>query len=103
MNRPPSGERQARGPVIRVAHVARFSETSASGVDQMVFGLVSHLDSEGVRVEIWDLNPGHASVTERRAGSINVFQLPSRPRVRSSLLGIPEATQSFIRERRDQI
>jgi glycosyltransferase involved in cell wall biosynthesis len=69
----------------------------------MVFGLVSHLDSDGVQAEVWDLNPSHASVTERRASSVSVFQLPCRTRVRSSLLGLPEATRRFIRERRDGI
>jgi glycosyltransferase involved in cell wall biosynthesis len=103
MNERPSSERQGRGHVIRVAHVAEFAETSASGVDHMVFGLVSHLDSDGVRAEVWDLNPSHASVTERRVGSVSVFHLPSRTRVRSSLLGMPEATRRFIRERRDGI
>jgi glycosyltransferase involved in cell wall biosynthesis len=103
MNEPLSSERQAPGHVIRVAHVAGFSETSASGVDHMVFGLVSHLVSDGVRAEVWDLNPSHASVTERRVGSVSVFQLPTRTRVRSSLLGLPEATRRFIRERRDGI
>jgi glycosyltransferase involved in cell wall biosynthesis len=103
MNEPLSSERQGRGHVIRVAHVAEFSETSASGVDHMVFGLVSHLDPDGVRAEVWDLNPSHASVTERRVGSVSVFQLPSRTRVRGSLLGLPEATRRFIRERRDGI
>ena len=103
MTEPPSSERQSRGHVIRVAHVAHFSETSASGVDHMVFGLVSHLESDDVRAEVWDLNPSHESVTERRVGSVSVFQLPSRTRVRSSLLGLPEATRRFIRERRDGI
>jgi glycosyltransferase involved in cell wall biosynthesis len=103
MNEPPSSERQAHGRVIRVAHVAGFSETSASGVDHMVFGLVSHLDSDGVRAEVWDLNPSHGSVKERRIGPVSVFQLPSRTRVRSSLLGLPETTRRFIRERRDGI
>jgi glycosyltransferase involved in cell wall biosynthesis len=103
MNEPLSSERQGGGHVIRVAHVAGFSDTSASGVDHMVFGLVSHLDPDGVRAEVWDLNPSHASVTERRVGSVSVFQLPSRTRVRGSLLGLPEATRRFIRGRRDGI
>jgi glycosyltransferase involved in cell wall biosynthesis len=103
MNEPLSSERQAYRHVIRVAHVAGFSESSASGVDHMVFGLVSHLDSDDVRAEVWDLNPSHASVTERRAGSVKVFQLPSRTRAQSSLLGLHEATRRFIRERRDSI
>jgi hypothetical protein len=42
-------------------------------------------------------------VTERGAGSVSVFQLPSRTRVRSSLPGLPEATRRFIRARRDSI
>jgi glycosyltransferase involved in cell wall biosynthesis len=103
MNKPPSSQRQGRGHVIRVAHVAGFSETSASGVDRMVFGLVTRLESYGVRAEVWHLNPSHASVMERRAGSVSVFQLPSRTRVRGSLLGLPEATRRFIHERRDDI
>jgi glycosyltransferase involved in cell wall biosynthesis len=99
MNEPPSSQRHGRGHVIRVAHVARFSDTSASGVDRMVFGLVTHLESYGVRAEVWHLSPSHVSVTERRAGSVSVFQLPSRTRVRSALLGLPKATRRFIRER----
>jgi len=103
MNELPSSQWQRRGHVIRVAHVAGFSETSASGVDRMVFGLVTHLESYGVRAEVWHLSPSHASVTERRAGSVSVFQLPSRNRGRSALLGLPKATRSFIRERRHEI
>jgi glycosyltransferase involved in cell wall biosynthesis len=103
MNELPSSERHGRGRIIRVAHVAAFSETSASGVDHMVFGLVSHLDPNRVRAEVWHLNPSHGSVMERRAGSISVFQLPSRTRGRGSLLGLPEATRRFIRQRRDAI
>jgi glycosyltransferase involved in cell wall biosynthesis len=103
MNEPLSIQRQGRGRVIRVAHVAEFSETSASGVNHTVFGLVSYLDSDGVRAEVWDLNTSHASVTERRVGSVSVFQLPSRTRVQSSLLRLPEATRRFIHERRNAI
>ena len=72
-------------------------------MDRMVFGLVTHLESCGVRAEVWHLSPSHASVTERLVGSVRVFQLPSRGRVRSALLGLPTATRRFIRERSDGI
>ena len=99
----PSLGEGAHDQPIRVAHVAGFSETSASGVDRTVAGLVRHLARCGVQPEVWHLSPGHASVKERRAGSVRVVELPAHRRARSALVGLPEATRRFVDERRDGI
>lgn len=88
---------------IRVAHVAGFSETSASGVDRAVTGLVMHLDRFGVAPEVWELSADHDSVTERQSGPVSVFGLPAHPRARGALFGLPAATSRFIRERISKI
>ena len=88
---------------IRVAHVGELSETSASGVDRTVAGLVTHLGPFGVTPEVWHLSNRYASVRERRSGTIRVFELPSHPRLRSAASRLPKATRRFIHERRQQI
>jgi glycosyltransferase involved in cell wall biosynthesis len=88
---------------IRVAHVAQFSETSASGVDRTVAGLVAHLQDHEVVSEIWHLDHAHPSISERREGPITVYQLPARGRARSAMLGLPPKTRRFIEQRRTQI
>lgn len=72
-------------------------------MDRTVVGLVTHLDRYGVLPEVWHLSPSHASMTERRAGSVRVFELPAHRRARSALFGLPEATRRFIGERRERV
>jgi glycosyltransferase involved in cell wall biosynthesis len=90
-------------PSIRVAHVAELSETSVSGVDRTVAGLVTHLERFGVMPEIWHVSNHYSSVQERRSGFVRVFELPAYPRMRSAVSRLPRSTRRFIRERRDQI
>jgi hypothetical protein len=90
-------------PSIRVAHVAELLETSVSGVDRTVAGLVTHLERFGVMPEVWHVSNHYSSVQERRSGSVRVFELPAYPRMRSALSRLPRPTRRFIRERRDQI
>jgi glycosyltransferase involved in cell wall biosynthesis len=98
-----SGDRRASSPNLRVAHVAAYSEASASGVDKTVLGLVTNLEQYGVLPEVWHLNHSHPFVAERQDHPIKVIELPAYPRARSALLGVPEATRRFISERRDVI
>jgi glycosyltransferase involved in cell wall biosynthesis len=102
-HRLPSRDQKDREQVIRVAHVAEFSETSASGVDRTVAGLVSHLDPYGVEPEVWHVSSNHVSVMQRWVGSVRVIDLPAYSRGRSALLGLPAATRHFIAERRNRI
>jgi glycosyltransferase involved in cell wall biosynthesis len=90
-------------PSIRVAHVAELLETSVSGVDRTVAGLVTHLERFGVMPEVWHVSNHYSSVQERRSGSVRVFELPAYARMRSAVSRLPRSTRRFIRERRDQI
>lgn len=90
-------------PSIRVAHVAELLETSVSGVDRTVAGLVTHLERFGVMPEVWHVSNHYSSVQERRSGSVRVFELPAYPRMRSAVSRLPRSTRRFIRERRHQI
>jgi len=97
----PSGA--AAVPSIRVAHVAELLETSVSGVDRTVAGLVTHLERFGVMPEVWHVSNRYSSVQERRSGSVPVFELPAYQRMRSAVSRLPRSTRRFIRERRHQI
>lgn len=76
---------------------------STSGVDRTVAGLVRHLEVYGILPEVWHVDTSHRSVTERQADGVKVVELPARGRAASALLGLPDATRRFVRERRDEV
>jgi glycosyltransferase involved in cell wall biosynthesis len=88
---------------IRVAHVAELSDASASGVDRMVSGLLTHLERFDVTTEVWHVSNRHTAVRERRSGALRVFELPAYPRMRSVVTRLPRSTRRFIRQRRLEI
>jgi len=82
--------------------VGGVSDANTSDVDRTVAGLVTHLGSHGAQAEVWHLSPSNERVSEQRAGSVRVVELPAYRRARGACAGLPASTREFIRERCSQ-
>jgi len=61
---------------MRVAHVGNYNPDSSNGVDKTIAGLVRHLPSHGIEIEIWHPSRRVTKLRERREDGITIYDLP---------------------------
>lgn len=81
--------------LITVAHVGEYSADSPIGVNRTIYGLVQRLPMHGVRPEVWHLSSRHKQITQRTAGDVRIYEIPSRPRPFDAILRLPSETRRF--------
>lgn len=84
---------------MNVAHIGNYKPESANGVNQTIAGLVSHLPSHGVSVELWHFTSKVTRVTERVTDAARVWDVPAFGNRLASAFLLPRAARDFLQER----